>query len=624
MSQQLLFLQHYFLGRYEIIGSKATASGKNTNLIRKLRTILTPQEFNRLRWLSLGVVVVGLLEVVGIGAILPFMKIVGTEDIMEKSGWAMRLGDITGIREHKSLVLATGAAVVLLITLSNLTKIYVGWRQQKVTWGISHHLSSRLLALYLSRGYSFFLSKNSVELKVKVLQEINTFTTGVLIPIQSLISKVTLMLVLFVLLTVVNPLLAISTLLLLASIFIGIYLFRRKELRNLGEKRIAANVRRYRSLLELFSGIKAFIVYQIEGYFHQRFSAAAREHSDIQPRVFLITAAPRMVVEIIAFGGLITLTVYLVFTEKGLLEALPMLTLYALAGIKMLPAIQGVFTAASTLRHNANIVDELHEDMNHPLNGSTPFLSRTFIPITFRQKITLRNLTFQYETAASPTLTDININIQRGQTVAFIGSTGSGKSTIVDLIVGLLRPQIGVVEIDDELLTANTIPGWQQLLAYVPQDVVLFDDTIANNIAIGVDDINYDLLHQAAKTANIYDFISQELPDGFDTTVGERGARVSGGQKQRIGLARALYRKPEVLILDEATSALDNLTERQVLQSLEENTKNLTLILVAHRLATVRHADVIHMLQDGKIIASGTYDTLLDKNTEFRQLARLN
>jgi ATP-binding cassette subfamily C protein len=566
----------------------------------------------------------GLLEVVGIGSILPFMKIVATEDVSTQTGWTARLMDFTGLHDHRSLVLASGAAVFLLIALSNLVKIYVGWRQQKVIWDVSHNLSSRLLALYLGRGYGYFLGKNTVELKVKILQEINTFTTGVLVPIQGLLAQVTLMLVIFLLLVLVNPWLAISTLLFLGGIFGCIYLVRRRELGNLGEIRIHANVRRYRSLIELFSGIKAFLVHQEEAYFHQRFSQAAEEYSEIQPRLFLITFVPRMVVEIIAFGGLIILTVYLVVSEKSLLAALPVLTLYALAGIKLLPAVQGIYASFSKLRHNSNIVDALYEDITHDLNGKTIFPPPAHSPIAFNHSISFQNLTFQYETAASETLREVNLEIKHGETVAFIGSTGSGKSTMVDLIVGLLRPQTGAVKIDDVELTAETTPGWHQLLAYVPQDVVLFDASIASNIAIGDENIDYELLERVAKIAKIYDFINEELTEGFETTVGERGARVSGGQKQRIGLARALYRQPRVLILDEATSALDNLTESEVLQSLTDNTQDLTLIVVAHRLATVRDADVIHILKNGKIIASGSYDKLLNNNTEFRQLAQLN
>lgn len=567
---------------------------------------------------------VTLLEVVGVGAILPFMKIVATENFTEEPGWGMRLAEITGFSEHRSFVILTGAIVFVLISLSNLVKIYVRFRQQKLVWGISQQLSSRLLALYLSRSYSFFLGKNSVELKVKILQEVNTFTTGILVPIQNFIAQTSLVLVIFCLLLAVNPWLAMSALFFLASIFSGIYLVRRRELRNLGEKRVAANVRRYRSLLELFSGIKVFLVYQVDRFFHGRFSQAVKEYSEIQPRIFLMTFAPRMIVEIITFGGLIGLTVYLVVVGKGLLEALPVLTLYALAGVKLLPAIQGVFASVSHLRHNSNIVDALYDDIFHPMNGSTPFPPKPCAPIAFNRKIEFENLTFQYETAASSTLTNINLEILHGQSVAFIGSTGSGKSTIVDLIVGLLSPQIGEIRVDNELLTASTIPGWQKLLAYVPQDVILFDDTIANNIAVGVKEVDYDLLYQVAKTAKIFDFIDRELPEGFETTVGERGARVSGGQKQRIGLARALYRQPKVLVLDEATSALDNLTERQVLESLEENAQQLTIIVVAHRLATVRNADKIYFLSRGEIVDSGSYNELLSRSREFQELAKLN
>jgi len=519
--------------------------------------------------------VVTLLEVVGVGAILPFMKIVATENFTEEPGWGMRLAEITGFSEHRSFVILTGAIVFVLISLSNLVKIYVRFRQQKLVWGISQQLSSRLLALYLSRSYSFFLGKNSVELKVKILQEVNTFTTGILVPIQNFIAQTSLVLVIFCLLLAVNPWLAMSALFFLASIFSGIYLVRRRELRNLGEKRVAANVRRYRSLLELFSGIKVFLVYQVDRFFHGRFSQAVKEYSEIQPRIFLMTFAPRMIVEI-------------------------------------------------HLRHNSNIVDALYDDIFHPMNGSTPFPPKPCAPIAFNRKIEFENLTFQYETAASSTLTNINLEILHGQSVAFIGSTGSGKSTIVDLIVGLLSPQIGEIRVDNELLTASTIPGWQKLLAYVPQDVILFDDTIANNIAVGVKEVDYDLLYQVAKTAKIFDFIDRELPEGFETTVGERGARVSGGQKQRIGLARALYRQPKVLVLDEATSALDNLTERQVLESLEENAQQLTIIVVAHRLATVRNADKIYFLSRGEIVDSGSYNELLSRSREFQELAKLN
>ncbi|OAV43677.1 hypothetical protein A3850_003820 [Lewinella sp. 4G2] len=565
-------------------------------------------------------------EVVGVGAILPFMKIVATPENTAGSVWVKGLQHLTGASDHGDLVVWSAILVFGLLLLGNLCRGVVGYLQQKIGWSISAALSSRLLKAYLSRGYDFYLTKNSSELKVSLLSEVNKFTTGVLIPLLSLISKGTLVVVIAALLFYVDPLLSFVSVLVLGGLFLLIYWWRRRALSKLGEKRVESNVRRYGSLIELFSGIKTFMVYGVEGFFYQRFSRAAHDFSEVQPSMFVISQTPRLGMEVLLFGGLLGMTTYLYFSLGDISEALPILSLYALAGVKLLPSLQAVYVAATSLRHHANTVDALYADFHHPQNGSAIVVTEELAPQRLQSSIALEGLSFSYENSDSPALRDINLKIEKGTTVAFVGSTGSGKSTMADILVGLLRPSAGFLLLDGVALTPEDTPAWQKGIAYVPQDVVLFDDTVLHNIAIGeaTDSIDRERAYAAARVANIHTFITDELAQGYATKVGERGARISGGQKQRIGLARALYRRPEVLVLDEATSALDNVTEQAVLTSLAGSDRQLTTIVIAHRLATIRHADCIYLLDHGELVGQGTYQELVDTNADFREMARLN
>jgi len=322
----------------------------------------------------------------------------------------------------------------------------------------------------------------------------------------------------------------------------------------------------------------------------------------------------------------VIITIYLYLSAGNFRSIAPTLSLYAVAGYRLLPALQKAFAAIGSFRHHSPLTDKLYESIKDAKVADTfEGSAATSMPLT--QNLKLNNVSFKYETAERQAITNINLNIEKGETVAFVGSTGSGKTTLVDLMVGLLTPTGGSIQVDGIPLDQNNMVNWRTALAYVPQDVFLFDDSVLNNILMGANagaktvEESIVEVYKALDLADIGEF-TRSLPQGIHTKIGEKGVRLSGGQRQRLGLARALFSRPSVLVLDEATSALDNVTERGIIDALRNLPRDITTIIIAHRLTTVQHADRIYFLSDGKIIDQGSFDSLVGSNPAFARMAQ--
>lgn len=566
-----------------------------------------------------------LLEVIGIASILPFMQLVAEPNAIEQNEWLSWIYNELGFETPREMLISTGAMVLTLLLIANGFSALTRWLQQRVAWNTAHHISCRLVNFYLNQPYQFFLKNNTSDLLSNAIMEVGELITGVFIPLVELISRIMVTVVIFGLLLYTDLSITLVVLLVLGTAYGLIYLARRQFLSRLGKNRIEANMRRFRSINELLTGQKILKVYNVQRFFFKRYEEESSIYASIKPRVFLVSASARYIIEVIAFGGILGITIYLMITVQNLQGVLPILSLFAFAGYRLLPSLQSAFAALTTLRHSYPVVDKLHVNLEKALQFD--MLSNLDDSVAaFNQQFSLNAVTFQYEDTLEPVLSDLSIQILKGDTVAFVGTTGSGKTTLVDIMVGLLWPQKGTVAVDELVLTPDNVYQWQRQLAYVPQEVFLFDDTVKNNIAIGLnaDEIDFDRLQEVAKTVKIHEFITTEMPHGYDSLIGERGVRLSGGQRQRLGLARALYRQPQVLVLDEATSALDSITESSIIEALKNASTNLTVIIIAHRLSTVRHADCIYLMKSGELLAEGTYKELMNNNETFKEMVELS
>ncbi|PXW67133.1 ABC-type multidrug transport system fused ATPase/permease subunit [Methylobacterium sp. B4] len=555
----------------------------------------------RLALLGLGLGIAALLEVVGVASVLPFLTLVGDPGAAARVPYLTGLRDALGLTDDRAFLLATGFAALAAILLTSLVNAGFTFAQLLFAHLTGYGFARRLLARYVDRERLFFAHANSAELAKNVLSETDRLVAGVLTPAMVIASRGASALAVVIFLIAYQPRLALILGGGFGGLYVAIYLVMRARLSRLGGRAVAGNEGRYRVVQETFGALTELKLYGRAETFAARFDAPARSYAHALAASLLTGQLPRFVIESLAFGGVIAVVLYALTQGIDTAGMLPLLGLFAFAGYRMLPAFQNIFTSVSQLRFHLPGVRLIVD----ALEGERPRRSRTAARLPFAETIRLEAVSFDYEAGRS-TLRGIDLTIPAHTTVGLVGRTGSGKSTLVGLILGILTPSSGRVLIDGTPLDAGNLPAWQNRIGYVPQDVFLVDGSVAQNIALGIEPETLDraALERAARLAGAHDFIAV-LPDGYETGVGERGARLSGGQRQRIGIARALYHDPDVIVFDEATSALDGETEAAVMGALGALGGTRTIIMIAHRLTSLRRADTVHVLKDGRIVASG-------------------
>lgn len=588
---------------------------------RKLFALLTPRERRNLLLLFVAVLIMAVLEVVSVAAILPFLSVAADPASIQENAYLLWAYETLGFDSVNQFLVFLGLGAFVALVVSNAFISFTTWLKYRYVFMRQHTLSKRLLERYLRQPYEFFLQRNSADLSKNVLSEVQEVTRELMLPAIMGLAKGMVALFIIGFLIVMDPLLAVLVTVTLGGAYGLIYVLVRKRLSRTGRERVQANQDRYTAASEAFGGIKDIKLMGKEEAFLDQYDRPSKLYAKRYAAMKAIAYVPRYALEAVAFGGIILIAVYLIGTQGNFQQIIPMLGLYAFAGYRLMPALQQLFKAVAQSKFNSNALDVLYRDLvDSEERAGVPSRNGHAKPVRLTDRLELRDVTFSYAGAEQPALKDISLEIEANTTVGIVGTTGSGKTTLVDVILGLLRPQEGELLVDGIPLDGHNLRAWQNDLGYVPQDIVLADTTVARNIAFGLSEkeIDMEAVEAAAQAAHIHDFITQELPHGYDTVVGERGMRLSGGQRQRIGIARALYHQPSVLVFDEATSALDHGTEAEVMEAIYKLHGTRTIIIIAHRLSTVKRTEQVIVFEKGMLVKAGHFDVAINSGVTVR------
>lgn len=590
-------------------------------LIRKLASVLDMGERKEALVVFSMMIFAALLEVVGVASILPFISVLSNPVIIEKNSIISAAYNYLGFVDQRNFLVFLGVVVLIVFLASLIFRAIMIFSIQHFALMRIHTIGLRLLSIYMGQPYEFFLHRNSAGLGKALLAEVATVASNVLLPTMRALSGVIVAVAIIGVLLVIQP----ASSLILSAFFVSSYgtidWLTRKRIGQAAQIRLKANGDQYRIAGEAIQGLKELRVLGRESDYINRFREPSRLYSYHDARISSTREMPFYIIQGIAFGGMLVMLLFWIVRGDDLHDKLPLISFFAFAGYRLLPAFQDIFRSVGQIRFAMPVLDQLVADIS--LSADCGPLTRSSVnPLPFQNSLKLENVTFRYRGAEADTLTGLSLALPARGRVALVGHTGAGKSTIADLILGLLRPTTGRILVDGVELDEGNLRDWQADLGYVPQQIYLADDTVAANIAFGVpkEEIDYASVERAARRAQIYDFIVSDLPLRFETMIGERGARLSGGQRQRLGIARALYCDPKVVVFDEATSALDNQTEAAVIESIEQLGRDKTVILVAHRLSTIKSCERICLIDNGRLVASGAYDDLLETTPLFREL----
>jgi ABC-type multidrug transport system fused ATPase/permease subunit len=567
----------------------------------RILALLTPQERRRGMLVLAAAIVMAVVDTLGVASVMPFLAVLGNSGMIESNVWLARLYHLGGFASREDFLFALGLLALSMVLVAALVRTAGQYAILRYVNMRRYSISLRMMKGYLGQPYIFFVGRNSADLTSRMLSDVDGAVEICLSQVLQIVAYSLVIVMLIALLVAIDPVLVAVAFSIIAGFYLILYFSGLQSMRHAGRDRRQANHERFTITAEVFSDIKSVKLYGCEGTFLERFQAATLRFARHKALMSIFGLLPRYFLEAVSFGSVLVLALVLMRSHGDLGAVLPIMGVYAFAGYRLLPAVQTVYQGFIDLRFHLPAIEAIGADLQLVESIRRDADTDEILPL--RQTIKFDDVAYCYPGAPRPVFSNLNFEIRVGETIGLVGPTGVGKTTAVDLLLGLLWPSQGRILIDGVALTDENHRAWQKNLGYVPQTILLADASIAENIAFGIppEAIDRSAVEHAAKLANIHDFIVSELPKGYDTAVGERGVRLSGGQCQRIGIARALYRDPPVLVFDEATSALDTVTEAAVMEAINALQGQKTMIIIAHREATVRKCDRIFQFRKGAI-----------------------
>lgn len=596
--------------------------------LKILYKLLTPSQRREFAALQLLVILMGFAEVAGVLSISPFMALVGDADQIHGDSLVAKIYQLSGINDTTTFLVLAGAAVLLILTFAALVNIFTVWRFSMYAAQVGADLSNRLFIYYMDQSWLFHASENSNALVNKIVQEANRVSNLIIYPFMLLNARLVMAAVMSIAIFIYSPIIAFSGMLLFGLSYQSLYFLVRKRLNTNGIIQTDEQATQFKLMSEGFGGIKDTLILGRQEEFNKRFVVATNIKARAIGNTQTLTLFPKYLLELLAYAAVVSLVLFLIIQNNGNLGSiLPTLSVFALAGFKLLPAFQLCYSSLGIIRGNMSSFENLKVDLLNSQKYADLDLSRKEsdkVLWTPFQNIEAKNISFSYPNTSVKTLKNVSLDVRIGSCIGIVGSSGSGKSTLIDALLGLIQPSEGGIFIDGKKVHNQNVRQWQNSIGVVSQNIFLADSSIRENIAFGLhlNNINEEYVNNAIKLANLDEFISS-LPDGIETTVGERGVQLSGGQRQRIGIARALYHDASVLVLDEATSSLDGITEKNVMDAIYGLSGMKTIIIVAHRLASVKKCSCIFLMNHGEIVDSGSFDDLSARNKMFKNMTEL-
>lgn len=594
-------------------------------LIKQLFSLLTTQQRKKFIWMQLLVILAAFGEIIGIASIIPFMTLVGDTNILNEPNYLSNLYANSGFNTELEFVFVVGVFVLIVLVLSSCISIFTIWRLSMFAAQIGTEIGDRLYNFYLKQNWLFHSSINSSELTNKVVNETTRITNGILMPLVTMNARIALAFFMLTGLFIYDPLVATTGVFVFGIAYVFLFIFVRSRLLFNGKKISEIYGTRYLLLNEGFGGIKDILLYGRASSFVNRFNNSGMKLAYSLGNNQALTLTPRYFIELIAFAIIIILTLYLILNHQGDLGiVIPLLSVYAVAAIKILPAFQQIYLSVANIKASMPAFEAIEEDLSKSMLLDIKTLEFDEKYLQPKEKISIENISFTYPKKFEPVLNNANVSIPINSVIGIVGPSGSGKSTLIDVILGLIEPQKGNLKIDELIVDSNNLRSWQNCIGFVPQSIFLSEGSILENITFGIEDskIDFDRVDRVIKLSHLDELIST-LENGIYTKVGERGVQLSGGQRQRIGIARALYKKSEVLVFDEATSSLDGISERMIMDAIDSFIGKKTIIIVAHRLKTVERCDKIFYFDKGTVLDEGSYDELIERNPNFKKMAQV-